>query len=369
MAPFDITLPGRLERAGSRLALVPILGLALSALACGDGGVAPRDNDGDDGEEPDTMVLPLTQLVDSTYLGFRGGLYPNGNEPPSDHVEAGLEAAAAIEPLDVDGNPDPDGHYVLLSIGLSNTSQEFCNTAPVAEPCEPWTFVGQARASGQVDEDHLRMMNGAMGGVPALEWLSPESPQYTRVRQTILEANGLSEAQVQAIWLKVVDPRPSVSLPDENAQAFELEEEFGDILRSLRIVYPNLKMVFLTSRIYAGYATTDLHPEPYAYESAFSVKWTVEAQIRQRRTGFVDERAGDLSESVAPWIGWGPYPWANGTEPRPHDGLVWVPEDFQDDGTHPSTLGEEKVGTMLLDFFQNSELTSCWFLESGDCGS
>ena len=44
--------------------------------------------------------------------------------------------------------------------------------------------------------------------------------------------------------------------------------------------YPNVKIVYLSSRIYAGYATTGLNPEPHAFESAFSVRWLVQDQIQ-----------------------------------------------------------------------------------------
>src|ERR671936_402607 len=47
------------------------------------------------------------------------------------------------------------------------------------------------------------------------------------------------------------------------------------IVAILRARYPNLKLVYVSSRTYGGYATTPLNPEPYAYDSGFAVKWLV----------------------------------------------------------------------------------------------
>src|SRR5206468_8669426 len=129
---------------------------------------------------------------------------------------------------------------------------------------------------------------------------------------------GLSERQVAVAWVKVVDKQPTTRLPATNADAYVLMSELGQIARALKVRYPNLRQLFLTSRIYAGYANIDLNPEPYAYESAFAVKWAIQSQIAQMSGGSPDARAGNLryDTGVAPWMGWGPYPWAAGRTPR-----------------------------------------------------
>ena len=308
-------------------------------------------------------LTPLSDLGSGLYLNqFQGGLYPNAsNEMPSAHATEGLARAAAIRPLNEQGDPTANGRYALISIGMSNTTQEFCG-ANNASACRSWTFMGQAATHPDVNRTSLVLINGAAGGKSAAYWDSPTDSDYNRVLTDWLEPNGLSEKQVQAAWVKVANPGPTVSLPDINADAYRLVRQMGDVARALKTRYPNLQQVFFSSRIYAGYATTSLNPEPYAYESGLAVKWLIEAQINQMNGGGGDPLAGDLNyaSGVAPWIAWGPYLWADGIIPR-SDGLIWERTDLAGDGTHPSAAGQRKVADMLLDFMLNSPFTRAWF--------
>lgn len=303
-------------------------------------------------------LIPLNDLGAGQYLGrFQGGLYPEGqNVPPADHAAVGRARALEVRPLDGEGNPDPNGRYVLLSIGMSNTTQEF------------QTFMAKARLDPHVNSTTLAIVDGARGGQSADLWDSPDEENYDRIRDHVLAPRGLTEAQVQVVWVKVANKGPTVSLPGENADAYRLVVQQGDISRALRVRYPNVKLVFFSSRIYAGYADTALNPEPYAYESGFGVKWLIEAQIRQMSGGPIDDRAGDMNyDTVAPWAAWAAYLWADGLAGR-SDGLIWECDDFADDGTHPSISGREKVADMLLRFFKSSEFSRPWFVdEDGRC--
>ncbi len=312
-------------------------------------------------------ATPLMDMGQQTYLGFTGGLYENGTDQvPADHATAGQTQATLVRPLDTNGNASPSGKIVLLSVGMSNTTDEFCS-AGGAPPCDSFTFMGQAAASPNVNHTTLAIANGAAGGQAASTWGAPTLANYDRVRDHVLAPAGLTEKQVQVVWVKQADPGPTVSLPSSSADAYALETYLGGIMRALKTRYPNVRLVFLSSRIYGGYATTTLNPEPYAYESGFAVKWLIQAQIDQMRNGgtVVDSHAGDLNyNTVAPWIAWGPYLWAAGSTSR-SDGLVWQQSDFGSDGTHPATSGRTKVGTMLLNFFLTSAFTQSWFAAQG----
>lgn len=308
--------------------------------------------------------VPICDLGSGTYRGFAGGLYEGGsNLPPADHLAAGLAATARVRPLDASGVPSATGKIVMLSVGMSNTTQEFCAAANPA-PCDAWSFVGQATADPAVNHTQLVLVNGAAGGQTTSTWDTPAAANYDRVRQLDLSPAGLTEAQVQLAWVKQANPGPTRALPDPGADAYVLEAGLGNVIRAMKVRYPNLQIVYLSSRIYAGYATSTLNPEPYAYETGYSVKWLVQAQINQARNAgtVTDARAGDLRIGpTAPWIAWGPYLWADGLNPR-SDGLTWSASEFSSDGTHPATPARQKVGKLLLDFLANDPTSRGWFL-------
>ena len=90
----------------------------------------------------------------------------------------------------------------------------------------------------------------------------------------------------------------------------------------------------------------------------FSVKWLVQAQIDSTDELNFDPDAGPIQ---APWVGWGPYLWADGAFPRA-DGLSWNCSDFARAGTHPARSGVDKVPDMLLDFVHTDPSASEWYL-------
>lgn len=317
---------------------------------------------------PNNEKIPISDMTAAqSYLGYAGGLYPGGNAIPAVHLAAGVARARAIQPLDANGNPSASGKYVLVSFGMSNTTQEFCSGASTP-PCASWPFMGQAAADPAVNRTSLAIVNGARSGQTASAWLSPTSAEYNRIRDSWLTPAGLTEQQVQIAWVKVANAQPTVSLPATASDAFTLMSQMGTIARTLKQRYPNLQQIFFSSRIYAGYATTTLNPEPYAYQTGFAVKWVVQAQIDQvQQNRIVDSRAGDLDyRAGAVWLAWGPYLWGNGMTPR-SDGLIWTAADLEGDGTHPAQSGEQKVGGLLLNFFKTSPVTRCWFIAGETC--
>ena len=124
--------------------------------------------------------------------------------------------------------------------------------------------------------------------------------------------------------------------------------------------FPNLRIVFLSSRIYGGYATGRLNPEPYAYESAFAVQGLITRQIKGDAALNPDVERGVLR---APVLVWGPYLWADGETLRKADGLVWQRTDFGEDGTHPDDTGTTESRRSIAGFFTNAEFGKEVFLQ------
>jgi len=163
-------------------------------------------------------------------------------------------------------------------------------------------------------------------------------------------------AQVQVVWMKEANGNPQEPATE---YAGKLHDDLVGILHNLHDKFPNLKIVYLSSRIYGGYAGSPLNPEPYAYASSFAVKQVIVDQIE----GESELNYGPAKGPVrAPWIAWGPDLWADGMKPRA-DGLIWKREDLGPDGTHPSVLGREKVARLLMAFLKKDPTARTWFLK------
>src|SRR5882672_11101868 len=76
--------------------------------------------------------IPLEDLGPGIYQGFPGGLYPTGANarPPLHEINADLLARLVL--LDPNGVTSASGRIVLLSIGMSNTTQEFSRFVQLA---------------------------------------------------------------------------------------------------------------------------------------------------------------------------------------------------------------------------------------------
>ena len=280
---------------------------------------------------------PLTGMSASDrYEGEDGGLYGGGqNSPPESHRRAAEAELAKIRPRNGTGEPDENGVIGFIAISMSNATQEFSRFKQVAD-------------NSPLKSLQVVIVDCAQGGQAMAEWAPPMARPWGEARRRLAIAN-ISPMQVQTVWIKLANKAPTGSLAEH---AHKLEQDTLAVLQNAKAMFPNLRIAYLGSRTYGGYGGGGLNPEPYAYESAFAVRWLIERQMK-----------GDpeLATGKSPILLWGPYLWAEGTQGRKIDRLIWERSDFGPDGVHPSDSGRQKVAGLLLDFLTTDSLAKLWF--------
>lgn len=290
-----------------------------------------------------TGLKPLTEMTaEDRYQGQDGGLYGQGrNTPPESHRQAAERELSRIEPLDEAGQPATDGRVVFVSISMSNATQEFSRFKRLAD----------------TDPDksaRLTIVDCAQGGQAMAEWATPDARPWTVAHERLAAAQ-VSPKQVQVAWIKLANKGPRGNLEEHGRK---LQRDTEAVIQIAKTKFPHLRIAYLSSRIYGGYAAGPLNPEPYAYESAFVVRWLIQDQILGEPSLNCDPDKGVVK---APLLLWGPYLWGDGTTPRQVDRLVWTRSDLAQDGTHPSESGRDKVAHLMLDFLKANPLAKSWF--------
>jgi hypothetical protein len=270
-----------------------------------------------------TGLTPLTDMGRKRYRGQAGGLYPGGaNRPGRAHAARGLEAARKVRPI--------RGRIGVLGIGMANAAEEF-------------KAFGRASVQDPSVSRALTFVDGPGGGWDAVR-VAKRGARYWTALDARLRKAALARNQVQVVWLKQATAGEDRPFP-QSARA--LQAHLRTIVKAATARFPNLRLVYVSSRTYGGYAITHLNPEPFAYESGFAAKWLVQDAIQ-----------GKLGRRV--WVGWGPYLWTDGLAGR-RDGLTWACEDVLQDGTHPSASGIRKVARLLTEFFSSDPTTQSWY--------
>jgi hypothetical protein len=296
-----------------------------------------------------TPLVPIPDLGTASYLGSQGGMYPGGtNTRPAGHDSDGVAFANAVQPLDANGNPDPNGKYVLLSIGMSAAHTLFVGfqTDVIADPT--------------VDKTHLVLVNGAQDNATAGNFAQPNHAVWADVMNYFLPQSHVTANQVVAAWINDVS-YPKGTFPGDMST---LQSNLESIAQNLHSKFPNLKLAYFTGRMYGGYSNNPKNPEspePYAYESGFAVKWSIQDQLNGLASLNYNPANGPV---MAPWMDWGSYQWANGLVPRT-DGFVWTCQDYTSDGIHPSLPplpGRDKGANFIMNFFKTDDTTAPWFL-------
>jgi hypothetical protein len=235
-----------------------------------------------------TTPTPLIDFGSATYRGFTGGLYPDGtNQRPATHNAAGIAIAQNIKPLNSSGGvDDTNGKIVWMSIGMSNATQE----------TQAFLLLMQTY---QNKNPKLELVDGAEGGQDINAINNPTAP-YWNTPKSRLAAAGLTAAQVQVIWFKQAEAQPTDTSFTNYPDALKIK--YRSVMQILKSKFPNLKLCYLSDRIYAGYATSNLNPEPFAWYTG----WTVKRLIADQISGNVSLAYSGANPQAA-WLSWSAY--------------------------------------------------------------
>ena len=289
---------------------------------------------------------PLDEMTaEDRYKGEDGGLYGAGrNDLPESLSAVAKKESARIVPRDAQGNPSADGQIGLVSISMSNATQEYSKFKQLAD-------------ADPQKSPMVAVVDCAQGGQTMSRWADSRAACWVEADRRLKSA-GVSHEQVQVAWIKLANAGPSGEL---QVHGRELDRDTRIVLANLTQHFPNLRIAYLGSRIYGGYAEGRLNPEPYAYEGAFVVRWLIQSQMKGDASLNFDPSQGEVK---SPLLLWGPYFWSDGMTPRKSDGQVWERSDLVADGTHPSDTGRKKVAEQLLNFFKTDTNAQTWFVRN-----
>ena len=281
-------------------------------------------------------LVALTDLGTGTYLGYEGGLYPNGqNTPPPTQLATAESYAQSIA--------SGAGPYALISVGVSITRTM-------------WDEFGPMEAADPMLNSKLVLVNAAIDGTDSPDWTSPTSGTWTTITNYYLPYQNLTANQVVAAFLMMPHSDPNGIYP---ADMQDQENDLISIIQDMHTYFPNLQLVYISSLHYGGYGPTNSYPEPDAYEFGLAVQNVIADQINGNPALNNNPANGPV---MAPLLLWGPYTWANGLLGR-DDGLTWDCQDYTSDGLHSSALGRNKEAGLMTTFFKTDPTATPWFLQ------
>lgn len=239
---------------------------------------------------------------------------------------AGLISASQIVRRAPNGTPSPTGKRIFLPIGMSNTAHVFGAFQPFAKP---FLLPG------------TQLVNTAQSNQAAAQWADPGCSCWGVLLEKLVKVG--TPAQVGAVFLMLTNAYPTLP-PQQNATLFA--QHVTAVLGHLRILFPNLHLVYLTSNYYGGYDVgQDKTPEPHGHDEHLTLQGLQDAAIADGR----------------PWVtAASPVLWADGVRPRPWDGLTLECADISGDGVHLSSTGKAKYGRHLFDALRADPTTYGW---------
>jgi hypothetical protein len=298
-----------LNQCHEQLAPNTLEGVALAKAAAGD---CAFDVD-PEALIPMTQGVPYIAASDESGTTYPSFLYDGSNNPP----QALLDRIAAqnIQPI--------NGKIVVAFEGMSNSRDVFNQ------------FVEDAENNPDVNNDVVVFDMKARGGCDLKCWVDGSGQV----------ADDPSAVQVMVMYHS--NNRPQDKYQNSKrfpAHALETKGELLERFSQVKSLYPNLKLIVINARSYAGWscggAKKTSYREPVAYEEGFAVKWAIE------------DANADQSFGIP--VMWGAYFWE-----------VLPKSYYKDDGVHPGAALTQLVSDRYMAFFQDPDIFP-WF--GGDGG-
>lgn len=302
-----------------------------------------------------TGLIPLIDLGSGTYMGEQGGLYPGGsNTMPNTHLKKGKKIAKTIRPLDTLGNVDwVNGKVIFVGMGASTAGN-------------PWNHLMDIFDTVAGVNPYLQLVNACRGakGIETMVDTADNDWYWTDDVFSRLTLKNVTPEQVQVIWMKTASKEDTIM--EFPLHPLAIADKYETLMGILYEKFPNLKLVFITSSAYGGYADPtrmfyNIVKEPGSYWNGFGVKWAIERQI----SGDPDLKFNG-HDKKAPFMSWGPYVWADGINPN-SQGLFWDCEtDFSEDGGgyHLTNGGKDKEALVMKNWAQTDPIAKLFFNDS-----
>ena len=285
---------------------------------------------------------PYVSPTDRAQTPYATFLYPNSNTMPAAHRASGQALAKGMQPLDTHGKVDlANGKIAVIVEGMSNTLYE---TNALLQ------FFLQNNPAVNLK---ISLVNKSIAGCPLVCWAAKGVAAVdSQVQIVLMKHSNNTPQEPNGMPRFPEEPFTTIASKRFPSHAQTTKGMLKTRILDLKKKYPNLKLLYLTSRSYGGWTcepSASGNGEPVALEEGFSVKWLLEDQILNKDP----DLAFSGPNARAPWLGWGPYLW----DP------TWT-RDMYSDGVHPCPPGQMNVAQKWYNFLMQDSTARLWFRDN-----
>lgn len=307
-------------------------------------------------DQDSTGLIPLTDMGNTYYNGVQGGLYKGGmNILNGPHKKKGVTISKNMKPLDTLGNIDyVNGEVLFLGLGASVASNLFN------------AYVDTVKAHDNEGMSACVTVRGMFtAGKDLDDMIDTINPGFWLALNERMVLKDDSYEQVQVLW--ILQQSDSDTSNDFTTYYNSVMSKYITLMQVLKDSFPNLKQVYLSGIHYTGYMYPehkryDAYGEPKGYWANLVIKQLIQKQISG------DPALAYQGPNIkSAWIGWGPYFWADGINPRTYDGLSWSCDQYRTDSTGAgfhlidSSYGFGIEASMVKNFMETNPVSSVWY--------